>query len=155
MASSQAKKSFQTEGACDGPVGTVKDINPGSGPPRHRDPVVMGGVAYFAANDGIHGEELWRSDGTVSGTYMVKDVNPWYRMVNVIQGTTEPDDSDISELTVAGDKIFFFARNGSVVPYTDSELWVSDGTEDGTKQVLANGMFYRPSHKPCHLLDRI
>ena len=44
----------------------------------------MGGVAYFAANDGIHGEELWRSDGTVSGTYMVKDVNPWYRIINVI-----------------------------------------------------------------------
>ncbi len=131
------------EGACSGPIGTVKDISPGSGSSSPRDPVVMGGVAYFAANDGIHGEELWRSDGTVSGTYMVKDVNPWYRMVNVIQGTTEPDDSDISELTVAGDKIFFFARNGSVVPYTDSELWVSDGTEEGTKQVLANGMFYQ------------
>ena len=26
--------------------------------------------------------------------YMVKDVNPWYRMVNVIQ-YHEPDDSDI------------------------------------------------------------
>ena len=30
-------------------------------------------------------------------------------------------------MTVAGDKIFFFARNGSVIPYTDSELWVSTG----------------------------
>ena len=73
---------------------------------------------------------------------MVKDVNPWYRVINVIQGITEPDDSDISELTVAGDKIFFFARNGSVIPYTDSELWVSDGTEEGTKQVLALSLIH-------------
>ena len=131
------------QGLCDGPVGKVKDINPGAGSSSPRDPVVMGGVAYFAADDGIHGEELWRSDGTVSGTYMVKDVNPESRVVNVIQGITEPDDSDISDLTVAGDKIFFFARNGSMIPYTDSELWVSDGTEGGTRQVLADGMFYQ------------
>mgnify|MGYP001185171546 CR=1 FL=1 len=131
------------EGLCDGPVGMVKDINSGIGSSSPRDPVVMGGVAYFAADDGIHGEELWRSDGTFGGTYMVKDINPESRVVNVIQGTTEPDDSDISELTVAGDKIFFFARNGSMMPYTDSELWVSDGTEGGTKQVLVNGMFYQ------------
>ena len=88
----------------------------------------MGGVAYFAANDGNHGEELWRSDGTVSGTYMVKDVNPEERWIDIIQGTTEPDDSDITELTVAGDKLFFFARNNSQMPFTDHELWVSDGT---------------------------
>ena len=74
---------------------------------------------------------------------MVKDVNPWYRIINVIQGTTEPDDSDISELTVAGDKIFFFARNGSVVPYTDSELGSQMVQRKGQKQDLANGMFYQ------------
>ena len=131
------------EGVCNGPIGMVKDINPGPGDASPRNPVVMGGVAYFAADDGSHGEELWRSDGTVSGTYMVKDVNPEERWINIIQGTTEPDDSDITELTVAGDKLFFFARNNSQLPFTDHELWVSDGTASGTKQVIEDGMFFQ------------
>ena len=40
--------------------------------------VEMGGILYFAADDGIHGWEPWRSDGTVAGTYMVKDVREEY-----------------------------------------------------------------------------
>ena len=131
------------EGVCNGPIGMVKDINPGPGNAAPRNPVVMGGVAYFAADDGNHGEELWRSDGTVSGTHMVKDVNPEERWINIIQGTTEPDDSDITELTVAGDKLFFFARNNSQLPFTDHELWVSDGTASDTKQVIEDGMFFQ------------
>src|SRR5689334_2619385 len=29
---------------------------------------------YFKANDGIHGTELWRSDGTAGGTSLVADI---------------------------------------------------------------------------------
>lgn len=36
----------------------------------------MDGVLYFGADGGTHGREFWRSDGTQSGTYMVKDIWP-------------------------------------------------------------------------------
>ena len=40
------------------------------------DLVEVNGRAFFAANDGIHGTELWVSDGTATGTRLVKDIRP-------------------------------------------------------------------------------
>ena len=31
---------------------------------------------FFAADDGIKGYELWKSDGTMTGTIRVTDINP-------------------------------------------------------------------------------
>jgi ELWxxDGT repeat protein len=33
-------------------------------------------VFYFRATDGTHGYELCKTDGTVAGTVIVKDINP-------------------------------------------------------------------------------
>ncbi|WP_052573125.1 ELWxxDGT repeat protein [Haloferula sp. BvORR071] len=78
--------------------------------------VVMGQSMYFAASDGAHGSELWRSDGTAAGTVMVADVNP---------GAAN---AGPTELTVVGDTLFFMAYS----PGIGKELWKTDGTAAGT-----------------------
>jgi ELWxxDGT repeat protein len=80
---------------------------------------VLNGVSYFAADDGIHGTELWKSDGTASGTTMVKDVYP---------GNSS---SNVHDITVSGNKIYFAANDG----VHGLELWVTDGTRTNTKIV--------------------
>lgn len=75
--------------------------------------------AFFCADDGVHGQELWASDGTPEGTYMVKDICPGMAT------------SNIQWLTRFGEKVVFSATNGE----DGQEVWISDGTEDGTYMV--------------------
>ena len=77
-------------------------------------------LAFFAADDGVHGRELWASDGTADGTHLVLDVRPG-------AAGSEP-----RYLTVVGDRVFFTADDG----VHGEELWVSDGTAAGTFMVL-------------------
>lgn len=80
----------------------------------------MGNTVYFIANDGVHGTELWRSDGTDAGTMLVKDIYPG-------------NGSGVSYfgLTVYRDNLYFAANDG----VSGYELWRSDGTETGTVRV--------------------
>src|SRR5690606_17210362 len=77
---------------------------------------LFNGQGYFTASDGVNGNELWKTDGTTSGTMMVKDINP-------------SGDSYASNLTALDDKLFFSADNGT----DDIELWYTDGV--GTMMV--------------------
>jgi ELWxxDGT repeat protein len=55
------------------PARLLRDINP-LGASYPMNPLQIGELLYFSAHDGFHGRELWRSDGTESGTYMVADI---------------------------------------------------------------------------------
>jgi ELWxxDGT repeat protein len=97
----------------------VLDINPGSPSSSPSQMVAIGSMIYFSANDGAHGNELWKSDGTAAGTVMVADVNP---------GSAG---SNPANLTNVNGTLFFTANDGS----HGTELWKSDGTASGTVMV--------------------
>ena len=101
----------------------VRDINPGASRSIYASPwwpySEFQGQHFFAATDGIHGYELWKSDGTASGTVLLKDINP---------GPADGFVYQTGEFTKAADKLFFRASDG----VRGLELWVSDGTEQGT-----------------------
>ncbi len=97
----------------------------GSDPTRFVD---VEGTAFFTATTPTTGRELWKSDGTVEGTVLVKDV----RAGNI--------DSSISNM-INVDGILYFAANDGIHGY---ELWKSDGTSDGTVLVkdIHPGSYY-------------
>src|SRR5687768_5542786 len=53
----------------------VRDIRTGP-PSSYRSWMVASGRhVFFIADDGVHGEELWVTDGTAAGTRLVRDAN--------------------------------------------------------------------------------
>ena len=53
----------------------VADINAGAAGSSIRILSQGNGMLTFAADDGIHGSELWVTDGTTRGTKLVRDIN--------------------------------------------------------------------------------
>src|SRR5262245_39825558 len=72
------------------------------------------GAAFFVADDGVHGTELWKSNGTAAGTLLVKDISP---------GSAP---SGPHALTNVNGTLFFRAKG---------ELWRSNGTPASTTLV--------------------
>src|SRR5262245_60186316 len=52
----------------------VLDINVNTPSSNPSQLVAVGPTTYFTADDGVHGVELWKSDGTAAGTVLVKDI---------------------------------------------------------------------------------
>ncbi|MFY0568612.1 ELWxxDGT repeat protein [Archangium lansingense] len=77
------------------------------------------GLTWFAAADAQHGVELWRTDGTTTGTFLLKDIAP---------GTASSRPSNFAELN---GWIYFSANDGT----RGNELWRTDGTPEGTQLV--------------------
>ena len=142
-----------TVGECPGDSGMVSGVQAGDS--RDWGPalfVEMRGVLYFSADDGVHGWELWRSDGSVGGTYIVKDVREEECTPATDPETGEetencenygsmhqmcwPDPTEcfVPEMVAGNNKIFFTAFDsnpGVNFPH----VFISDGTEDGTYRI--------------------
>ena len=122
----------------DGSVaGTIRladiDPGPGDGLPEPDDDspefVVVDGVFYFLAYAPNTGMELWRSDGSPSGTYLVKDINPGPADGFILR--YDFFSSYRAVFTVVGHSLYFVASDG----IHGFELWRTDGTPDGTDMV--------------------
>ena len=86
--------------------------------------------ALFTATDSTNGKELWITDGTATGTKLLKDIYPGFSSSN-----------PSSLVTLANGKVLFSAAADAVD--TGLELWITDGTATGTK--LLKDLYPGPS----------
>ncbi len=139
--------------ASDGTAGNGVQL-PGN-PDSYAAMADLNGMLYFAASDAAHGEELWRSDGTVAGTVMVADLAPgagssypsnlWALNGRVVftaanglysvDNATTPAPLGLSggfaNFFLLGNQLFFSSTSTAC----GAELYVTDGTAGGTKLV--------------------
>ena len=101
----------------------LKDINPAlsrvNGASSPAEIVAVGPRAFLRANHRLFGRELWVSDGSPSGTRLVKDIHP-------AAGSSSP-----TNLTEFGGSLYFTA-----VDPGGYGLWKTDGTEPGSARLL-------------------
>ena len=97
----------------------LKDLNTVGGYGYPNNFKTSNNIMYFTHDDDVHGKELWRTDGSAAGTYLVKDINVGY------------DESSISNLFDFNGVLYFSAYTVA----SGRELWKSDGTTNGTVMV--------------------
>lgn len=88
---------------------------------------VLGNELYFYGYNNQTGTELWKSDGTISGTKIVKDVNVGFGSISLY--------GEQGIYSVNG-KILFYAHNTGQA----SGIYVTDGTASGTS-LLKSGSY--------------
>jgi ELWxxDGT repeat protein len=126
----------------------------------------LGALFFFVADDGVEGPEAWRTDGTEAGTFAVTSLEtaPWTgvefdfaalpsAMLFTVRASSEPvelwrsdgtaagsqrlltvavgSSAHVRPLTVRGDRALLEIDKGGAI-----QLWVTDGTVEGTLQVI-------------------
>ena len=100
-------------------VGTVQLTTASLSAPSNL--VELDGAVLFGGQSGA-GRELWRSDGTTTGTVVLADIFPG-------AGSGVVTTTDFARM---GDAVYFSATDG----FSGVELWRSDGTTFGTQRVV-------------------
>ena len=158
---------YKSDGTASGTV-LLKDVNPWGNAFYHDLTEYKGELYFRAVGTGTGGGDgLWRTDGTPAGTVLVKPFDdigepPMYFEMAVASGrlflsaaTTIPPGGaalwvsdgtaaetvqvadtaqgprNLTDLTAVGDRVYFYAEDGS----NNFQLWTSDGTAAGTTKL--------------------
>lgn len=90
------------------------------------------GFIYFFGNNNNYGREIWKTDGSVAGTTVVKDINPGINS-SIIYG--------YEKMYQFSNKIVFIAMDGN----SNLGLWSTDGSSINTTSfypIINNSIFY-------------
>lgn len=107
----------------------VTPVQAGSEPSPFPQAKDAGDLGYFGANDGLHGQELWRTDGAAPGTYPLSDLCP---------GACGSSPVPVARV---GDRLFFETRGWGENKVRPA-LWATDGTREGTRLLLRGSVSY-------------
>ena len=103
----------------------LADLNPGSDGSSPDSFVEFDDQLYFSADNGESGRELFVSDGTAAGTQLLIDLYPGVTF-------SYPNNSFADNFIEFDDRLYFSADDGE----SGNELFVSDGTREGTQLVV-------------------
>lgn len=106
---------WRTDGTFEGT--TFADLNPGSASSLSSQSLALAGEWIVFAGETAAGKGIFRTDGTVAGT----------SLLIALPSNREPREA---QLTQFGDRVVFVYRHDGV---TNDQLWITDGTEDGTQ----------------------
>jgi ELWxxDGT repeat protein len=106
------------------------------------------GLIFLSAGESVHGQELWRSDGTPGGTFMAKDINmsgsSFPRRFTDVDGTMffeadgtccgiwRSDGTDAGTVFLPNQSVPLGRVNGLFVFERNGELWAGDASPNGT-----------------------
>ena len=111
-------KDINATGTANGPVGSANSTST-----QWNKMYTANGYGFFIANDGVHGEEIWRTDGTAAGTFMLADITPG-------AGSTT-----FGSFYTVGNLLYFgVQKNNYTLDVTG--LWRTDGTINGTYAIM-------------------
>ena len=112
---------WRTDGTAAGTILLANQARPGLATPSL---VAVGSRVLFSRFDGFTGAELWATQGTAATTTLLADLRPG-------------DDSGTTLLLGAtGARALLVSASGD---FSESRLWVSDGTASGTREAAVAG----------------